>query len=152
MPEVFEPAWGFGVTAQHPLLTFHRYQAPSAPDWCWEPNLLLEELDRRVKTGGGDVGGGCTSELTTLSQGGRVLTLSCPLALPTPNGCEDVYVGTMWGNRFNDAPADYDLYGIGWVRRSCSVSVGDFAPSLKVRNAALRSSKAFTDFLNECRH
>lgn len=145
-----EPAWGFGLTEPRTLLEFRRYDAVNAPIWCRQPDTLLEQLSRAVPDRVGDFGVGCTAKLEDSVLTGRLLEITCPLGSGSSH-CGDTYLGQVWGNRYDDAPANYALYGFGWVRRACEGSAGDFNPPRAVADSARRSSQALERFLDQCR-
>ena len=151
VPSTDEPAWGLGLTQPRTLLRFRRYDASSdTPNWCRKPDELLEELEKVINGGHRALGHGCEAHGEDSAISGNVLEITCPLDT-SPGKCRDTYSGRVWGDRYDNAPADYTLYGFGWVRRACAGSAGDFTPPGQVLEAAHRSSDALRQFLDQCR-
>jgi hypothetical protein len=144
------PEWGFGLTTSETLFEFRRSQAEHAPSWCRHPDTLIEELERTIKRGGSGVGRGCDAQVKDSFAAGRALEITCPLRKVTAT-CVDTYQAMVWGNRYDDAPANYALYGFAWVRRACQSAAGDFTASPEVEDVAGQSSGALGDFLDLCR-
>jgi hypothetical protein len=144
------PEWGFGLTEPAVLLEFRREQAQQKPAWCRHPDTLLEQLVLAIADGGSNLGSGCSARLEDSAANGRILGITCPFG-EIVRTCVNTYRGTVWGNRYDDAPANYALYGFGWVRRACRSAEGDFGAPFEVWEAAARSSKALKQFLDQCR-
>jgi hypothetical protein len=144
------PAWGVGITEPRMLLEFRRHEAEHAPDWCRHPDTLLEELERVIAEGRGLGQAGCSARLEDSVADGRILEIRCPMSDVTRT-CVDTYRALVWGNRHDNAPANYTLYGIGWVRRACRSAAGDFTPAPEAEQAAMASSLVLSMFLDQCR-
>src|SRR5690606_2831502 len=111
-PPIQPPEWGFGLTEPETLLEFRRYPAGPPPVWCRHPDTLLEQLDLAIAEGGGDLGRGCSAQVKDSFAAGRVLEITCPLR-SVAGACVDTYRAIVWGNRYDNAPANYALYGFG---------------------------------------